>query len=289
MGFGYANVHICAYPNECCMRIPCLSLTLCILTVFCLCCGCTLPGAEGQDIVIPTMMPTPTQVSSDNPVVNPYPTPASETIDISPQIREIVTPTPKPRATPLPRPTTDDEANETRYYPLMDDTQSYSSPAFRTFDLEVTNVPYLLYFSFDPGYIEKTYVSKDSTSTASSTYEVFNTQTGKYESYTEQGSKDNVLSTTRLDPEAWFRIDVIRIYEDPAEYQAALAAEGGKEKLASVGRLYEDNGIVVMQDGYARGFSNEIEKELKILRTGHYRLQVSGNSIDTNIRIMSPE
>ena len=159
----------------------------------------------------------------------------------------------------------------------------------RTFDLNVTNVPFLLYFSFDPGYVKKTYISKDPTSTASSTYEVFNAQTGKYESYTEHGSKNNVLSTTRIDPDAWFTIDVVRIYDDPAEYQAALAEAGGKEKLAAQKRLYEDNGIVVMQDGYSHGFSSEVEKELKLLRTGHYRLLVSGNSIDTNILILSPE
>ncbi len=288
MNFSYTNVHICAYPNDCCMRILCLSLTLCFLAVFCLCCGCTLPGAENQDIIFPTMTATPTQVPPDVSVVNPEPTATTETIDISPQIREIVTPTPKSTVIPLRRPTTNEEVNETRYYPLMDDTHSYSSTS-RTFDLDVTNVPFLLYFSFDPGYVKKTYVSKDPTSTASSTYEVFNTQTGKYESYTEQGSKNNVLSTTRIDPDAWFTIDVVRIYDDPVEYQAALAAEGGKEKLASQKRLYEDNGIVVMQDGYAHGFSSEVEKELKLLRTGHYRLLVSGNSIDTNILILSPE
>ena len=107
--------------------------------------------------------------------------------------------------------------------------KSYSSTS-RTFDLDVTSVPFLLYFSFDPWYVKKTYVSKDSTTTSSSTYEVFNTQTGKYQSYTEHGSKDRVLSTTRIDPDAWFTIDVVRIYDDPAEYQAALEAKGRKRK-----------------------------------------------------------
>ncbi len=286
MNFSYTNVHICAYPNDCCMRILCLSLILCFLAVFCLCCGCTLPGAENQDIIFPTMTATPTQVPPDVSVVNPEPTATTETISISPQVQEIVTFTPGPTATSLPP--ADNGANETRYYPLMDDTQTYTSTS-RTFDLNVTSVPFLLYFSFDPGYVKKTYVSKDSTTTSSSTYEVFNTQTGKYERYTEHGSTDRVLSTTRIDPDAWFTIDVVRIYDDPVEYQAALAAEGGKEKLASQKRLYEDNGIVVMQDGYAHGFSSEVEKELKLLRTGHYRLLVSGNSIDTNILILSPE
>lgn len=226
--------------------------------------------------------PVPEATASPTPVL----TSTWDTIPIAPQIDEIVTFSPTALATPAM--TSAPGENETAYYVHMDDTMKYNTSTSRMFNLHVDQVPFMVYFSFNPGMVKKSYLSKDATSSQTTQYEVWNPTTGKYESRSEVGSRYTVKTTDVIDPNAWFRIEIIRIYDDPDAYAAAVSAAGGKEKLASSHLLYEDNGIVVRQDGYSRGFSSEVEKELKLLSTGHYILKVTGNQIVANIQMLSP-
>lgn len=262
------------------------------MTVLCLCSGCTLPGSGSQDIVIQAVTPTPTvtipppdsvDYAAATPAPTNSPTPATGIVQ-SPSVQEIIvsTPTPVRTTAPIATPTVD-----TRYYPLLDDTRTYNDTT-RMFDLTVTNVPYILSFSFDPGYVHREYVAKDYTAGASLSYEVFNAATGKYETISETMPKYEVAAVNRINPDAWFTIDLIRIYKDPTEYQAAVAAAGGETSLGLQNRLYEDNGILVLQEGFANKYSSEVEKEIQIRERGYYRLIVNGNAIDTTILILSP-
>ncbi len=233
----------------------------------------------------PTLSPTPVSTQNTSATQTPESTPTWETIPISSQVNEIVTFTPTVTAT-----VSVSAVNTTApaYYVHMDDTMKYNTSTQRMFDLDVVEVPFVLYFSFNPGMVKKTYVEKDSTSSNSVSYNVWNPTTGKYESRSQSESKYVVKSTDVIDPNAWFTIDVIRVYDDPAEYSAAVSAAGGKEKLTGKKLLYGDNGIIVKQDGYARGYSSEIEKELKLLSSGHYIIKVTGNQIVANIQMLSP-
>lgn len=70
------------------------------------------------------------------------------------------------------------------------------------FNLHVDQVPFMLYFSFNPGTVKKAYLSKDATSSQTSRCETWNPTTGKYESRSEVGSKCTVKSTDVIDPNA---------------------------------------------------------------------------------------
>lgn len=242
----------------------------------------------------PTSVPTATPVPTETPDVvpsgaaetpTPVPVPTRETVSISSQVHEVLMPTPERTpgtAVPAVSPT------GRAYYVHMDDTMKYNTSTSRMFEVDVVQVPFLVYFSFNPGTVKKSYVSKDSTSLNTVRYEVWNPKTGKYESRSETQSKYVVRSTDVIDPNAWFRVDIIRIYEDSDAYAAAVAAGGGREKLAGKNLLYGEDGIVVQQDGYARGYSSEVEKELKVLSPGQYLVKVTGNQIVANIQMLSP-
>ena len=243
---------------------------------------------------VPTPVPTATPVPTGTPDVvpsgavetpTPVPVPTWETVPISSQVNEVLTPTPVSTpgtAVPTASPT------ERAYYVHMDDTMKYNTSTSRMFEVDIVQVPFLVYFSFNPGTVKKSYVSKDSTSSNTVRYEDWNPATGKYETWSRTESKYVVRSTDVIDPNAWFRVDIIRIYEDSDAYAAAVAAGGGREKLAEKKLLYGDTGIIVRQDGYARGYSSEVEKELKVLSPGQYLVKVTGNQIVANIQMLSP-
>ncbi|MCZ9311999.1 MAG: hypothetical protein O0V67_01355 [Methanocorpusculum sp.] len=215
----------------------------------------------------------------------PAATPTWETIPISSQINEVVTPT--SAATPVTAvPTVSSTA--AAYFVHMDDTMMYNTATSRMFEVNIDHVPFIVYFSFNPGTVKKSYVAKDSTSSNTVRYEVWNPSTGKYETRSQVESRYVVKSTDVIDPNAWFKVDIIRIYDDADAYDTAVSAAGGKEKLAEKKLLYEDNGIIVKQDGYARGYSSEVEKELKLLSPGKYLVKVTGNQIVVNIQMLSP-
>ncbi|MDV0442445.1 hypothetical protein [Methanorbis furvi] len=236
----------------------------------------------------PTSSPTPlpTRVSV-TPSVTSTPTavPTWDTIPISSQVNEIVTFTPTVTMTAAV-PTMNDVTPA--YVVHMDDTMQYNSSTERMFELDVVEVPFVLYFSFNPGKVKKMYLTKDATSANTVSYSSWNPATGKYGSWSETESRYSVKSTDVIDPNAWFRIDVIRVYDDPKQYADAVQLGGGKEKLAEKKLLYGDNGIIVKQDGYARGYSSEVEKELKLFSSGHYIIKVTGNQIVANIQMLSP-
>jgi len=234
----------------------------------------------------PVPTATPGAVSPDaTQSPTPVPTSTWETVPISSQINEIVTPTPTAASVTVV-PTV--SSTVSAYYVHMDDTMKYNTSTSRMFEVNIEQVPFIVYFSFNPGTVKKSYVAKDSTSSNSVRYEVWNPSTGKYETRSQVESKYVVKSTDVIDPNAWFRVDVVRIYDDSDSYDAAVSAAGGKEKLAEKKLLYEDNGIIVKQDGYARGYSSEVEKELKLLSSGRYLVKVTGNQIVVNIQMLSP-
>ncbi|MDV0442671.1 hypothetical protein [Methanorbis rubei] len=243
-------------------------------------------GDSGNMFSSTTPTPSPTPVfATPTSTLTPEAAPTWDTIPISGQVNEIVTFTPTVTMTATV-PTMSDIAPA--YFVHMDDTMQYNTSTVRTFDLDVVEVPFVLYFSFNPGKVKKTYVTKDATSSNSVSYNFWNPLTGKYESKSQTESRYSVKSTDVIDPNAWFRIDVIRVYDDPKQYADAVQLGGGKEKLAEKKLLYGDNGIIVKQDGYARGYSSEVEKELKLFSSGHYFIKVTGNQIVANIQMLSP-
>ncbi len=227
----------------------------------------------------PAATPVVTPAATESPT--PAPTPTWKTVSISSQVNEVVTPT--PQVTPVTVvPTV--SPTETAYYVHMDDTMKYNTSTSRMFEVNVDQVPFVVYFSFNPGKVKKSYVAKDSTSSSTVRYEAWNPSTGKYETRSQVESRYVVKSTDIIDPNAWFKVDIVRVYADSDAYAAA----GGKEKLAEKKLLYGDNGIIVKQDGYAHGYSSEVEKELKLFSAGTYLVKVTGNQIVVNIQMLSP-
>lgn len=226
---------------------------------------------------VPTV--TPNVATPETPDVSESltPVPTWETIPISSQINEIVTPTPMATfVTTVPT----EAVTASVYYVHMDDTMKYNTSTSRMFDVNVGQAPFIVYFSFNPGMVKKSYVSKVPTSSSTVRYETW--------LFSPVESRYVVKSTNVIDPNAWFKVDIIRVYDDSESYNAAVSAAGGKEKLAEKKLLYGDNGIIIMQDGYARGYSSEVEKELKLFSPGHYLVKVTGNQIVANIQMLSP-
>lgn len=243
----------------------------------------TPASTESSGAATPAATPVGTPAETESPT--PVPTPTWETVPISSQINEVVTPT--PQVTPVTAvPTV--SSTEPAYYVHMDDTMKYNTSTSRMFEVNVDQVPFVVYFSFNPGTVKKSYVAKESTSSNTVRYEVWNPSTGKYETRSQVESKYVVKSTDVIDPNAWFKVDIVRIYADSDAYAAAVSAAGGKEKLAEKKLLYGDNGIIVKQDGYAHGYSSEVEKELKLFSAGTYLVKVTGNQIVVNIQMLSP-
>lgn len=264
------------------MKFPRIFFVVIVLAMLVLCAGCTLPGAE--EVIVREDPTTYVPDVSVNPEgdYETIPT-AAPTTGI---VREVTTPVPTSTGTPATAPESV-LSNETRYHLLMNDTQTYNQNT-RLFDLDIKGVPFIFYFSFDPGYITKQYLIKDGTS--SNSYYYWNEEKGEYVS--QRGSDTaNVRerTTTVINPNSKFTIDIVRIYDDPEEYKAAIAANGGVDRLTREKLLYEDNGIIVKKEGYAHGYSSEVEKEIKLFQPGHYRLVVYGNSITTQIMMLSPE
>jgi hypothetical protein len=260
------------------MKFSGISAVLAILVIFALCAGCTLPGSQGDLVIREDPVPVVPDVDPVEEETEPTPTPDAVT--------EITPPDPGPVPTQAIIPE-DVLTNETKYYLLMNDTATYTYKT-RIFDVNVTGVPFIFYFSFDPGYITKYYLVTDGRSTGSY-YQGDLDGDGNPDEYQDHSQNTALHTTTRLNPNSEFTIQIVRIYDDPAEYQAAVAAAGGKERLSREKLLYEDNGIIVRQDGFGHGHSSEVEKELKVYQPGHYRLVVYGNSITTQIMLLSPE
>lgn len=264
------------------MKISRIFQALLLLVIVCLCAGCTLPG--GEEIINPTPVPTPEPTIDPS---QPTPEPTETSVVISPSVKEIIKPTVPPTPTPIPG-TIEEKSNISKYYLVMNDTYSYLNTE-RTFDIDVTNVPFIFFFSFDPGYTTKRFIQESSTSTRTPQIEYINPNDGEWVRVSLHPEKTTTeKSTTIIKPEAEFTIEIARIYDDPAEYLKAVTEAGGKERLAANKRLYGDNGIIVARDGYAHGYSSEVEKEIKIYSTGHYYLIVHGHAIDTQIMMFSP-
>ncbi len=181
-----------------------------------------------------------------------------------------------------------------RYFEHFNITDTYAWNK-RILNVNVSYAPVILKFTFDGGqkleesvtaeYETKEYVEYVPVSGTNGS--ILQIVTRYY--YEKDGDKyeekpEYTYNRSTVTPYAWFKVGIIKNFDSVEECREAAAAYG-HAAVSEYGGLYlGKTSLLMMEEGFADGYSYDTKKTLKILAPGNYTIHMTGNKITTTVR-----
>ncbi len=175
------------------------------------------------------------------------------------------------------------------YYEHFNITSEYTHNN-RILNVTVPYAPVILEFTFDGGQKTETGVKAEFQTKTFTEYVMVDgfIQEVQTEYYVTDGGKytempDHTVSHTTIPADVWFRVGIIKNF---------ATTDACREEVKEFGSSADDRRIgstslLILEDGFARGYSFETKKTLKILAPGNYTIHMTGTGIKVSLRALA--